>query len=708
MQLIITEKPSVAKTLAETIGAGSRRNGYFVGNGCLVSWCLGHLVELAMPGEYNPKYARWQKEQLPIIPTEWKYHIAEKTAAQFQTLKELMECEDVEALICATDAGREGELIFRLVYEMAGCQKPFRRLWISSLEEDSIREGFRNLKPSTEYDSLYEAALCRERADWLVGINATRLFSCLHGHTMNVGRVVTPTLQMVVKREQEIAAFVPEAFYTVQLAMDGFTAESGRLKTSWEASELLKNCLADGTAEVIFAEIKNCREMPPHLFDLTSLQREANKKYGFTAQQTLDYAQSLYEKKLLTYPRTDSCYLADDKAAFLPGLVRGLYEEILGEDDDDEDEEDEEDSTDNEDLQILVRQVLNSSKVTDHEALLPTKKVTGALLNSLPEGEQMLLRLVAMRVIEAVSEPHCYRDMKVKLSCGGSEFTAQGREEISMGWRRFEPDKREWVILPEGLHAGQRLPIENGGVREGRTKPPARYTEGTLLRAMETAGNEEMPEEAERKGIGTTATRASIIEKLIKGNFIERKASKNTMLLIPTEKGVFLISAVPESLKSPSLTAEWEQKLLLIEKKELGTEAFMNEIAEMTERIIRTADPQTVKLHSRADTGYPVIGICPHCGGDVTERPKGYFCTGGCHFSIWKDNRFIERLGKKVTRSLVTDLLAKGSTYLYGCRSPKGFKYNATLSMTCREDGKPEFNLTFDKADREKKKGRRK
>ena len=354
MQLIITEKPSVAKTLAETIGAGSRRNGYFVGNGCLVSWCLGHLVELAMPGEYNPKYARWQKEQLPIIPTEWKYHIAEKTAAQFQTLRELMEREDVEALICATDAGREGELIFRLVYEMAGCQKPFRRLWISSLEEDSIREGFRNLKPSTEYDSLYEAALCRERADWLVGINATRLFSCLHGHTMNVGRVVTPTLQMVVKREQEIAAFVPEAFYTVQLAMDGFTAESGRLKTSWEASELLKNCLADGTAEVIAAETKDCREMPPHLFDLTSLQREANKKYGFTAQQTLDYAQSLYEKKLLTYPRTDSCYLADDKAAFLPGLVRGLYEEILGEDEDDEDEEDEEDSIDDEELQILV------------------------------------------------------------------------------------------------------------------------------------------------------------------------------------------------------------------------------------------------------------------------------------------------------------------------------------------------------------------
>ena len=687
--LIVTEKPSVAQTIAKALGITKRRDGYLEGGGYLVSWCVGHLVELAPPGAYDPRFDRWDRADLPILPERWQYLVSSSTKNQFDVLCKLMHRPDVNRIVCATDAGREGELIFRLVYHQCGCTKPFTRLWISSMEDAAIRAGFANLRPSTEYDALYKAALCRERADWLVGINATRLFSCLHGVTLNVGRVMTPTLAMTVEREAAIAAFRPEPFYTVLLQMEGYMASSERFKEKAKAEELLAECRKSSRAFVQKSERKEKAERPPALYDLTTLQRDANRMLGYSAQQTLDYTQALYEKKLVTYPRTDSRYLTEDMAAGLPGLVmdtaaafgfRGA-------------------------IPVHAKQVINNQKVSDHHAILPTQSVTGADLSSLPAGEASVLRLIAARLLSAVGEPYRYAEITVQFECAGQTFTAKGKTVLDEGWKAVErailgntAEKIEETldVLTE-VQDKETLPILDAQLKEGRTTPPKHFTEDTLLAAMESAGADSMPEEAERRGIGTPATRAATIEKLVQKGFLAREGGGKVKRLIPSEKGRTLITAMPEQLKSPAMTAEWETKLTQIEKGQYAPEQFMEEIESMMKSLVNQY-ANTPNAPAKAASGAPVVGTCPHCGSEVAEREKGFFCVSReCRFVIWKDNAFFNRLGKHPTRQVVDKLLRDGRARLKDCKSQRtGKTYNATVMLTTEADGRAKFNLEFE------------
>ena len=589
----------------------------------------------------------------------------------------------------ATDAGREGELIFRLVYHQCGCRKPVSRLWISSMEDAAIRAGFTNLKPSIKYDLLYKAALCRERADWLVGINATRLFSCLCGVTLNVGRVMTPTLAMTVEREAAIAAFRPEPFYTVLLQMEDCMASSERFKEKAQAEALLAECRKFSQAVVQKTERKEKSERPPALYDLTTLQRDANRLLGFSAQQTLDYAQALYEKKLVTYPRTDSRYLTEDMESGLPGLVmdtaaafgfRGA-------------------------IPVHAKQVINNQKVSDHHAILPTQSVAGADLSSLPVGEASILRLIAARLLSAMGEPYRYAETTVQFECAGQTFTAKGRTVLDEGWKAVErailgdtteKGNENLGVLTE-VQDKETLPILDAQLKEGRTTPPKHFTEDTLLAAMESAGADTMPEEAERRGIGTPATRAATIEKLVQKGFLAREGSGKTKHLIPTEKGCGLIAAMPEQLKSPAMTAEWETKLTQIEKGQYAPEQFMEEIETMMKSLVNQY-ANTPNAPAKAASGAPVVGTCPHCGSDVAEREKGWFCTSReCRFVIWKDNAFFNRLGKRPTRQVVDKLLRDGRARLKDCKSQRtGKTYNATVMLTTEADGRAKFSLEFE------------
>ena len=702
--LIITEKPSVARTISKVLGATTRRDGYLEGDGYLISWCVGHLVELAPPGAYDPRLERWDRADLPILPEKWQYLVSSSTKKQFDVLCKLMHRADVDRIVCATDAGREGELIFRLVYHQCGCRKPVSRLWISSMEDAAIRAGFANLKPSTEYDSLYKAALCRERADWLVGINATRLFSCLHGVTLNVGRVMTPTLAMTVEREAAIAAFKPEPFYIIQLQTGGCMASSERFKEKAQAEELLAECRKSSRALVQKSERREKSERPPALYDLTTLQRDANRLLGYSAQQTLDYTQALYEKKLVTYPRTDSRYLTEDMAAGLPGLVmdtavafgfRGA-------------------------IPVHAKQVINNQKVSDHHAILPTQSVAGADLSSLPAGEASVLRLIAARLLAAVGEPYRYAETTVQFECAGQTFTAKGRTVLDEGWKAVEravvgdtteKGNENLGVLTE-VQDKELLPILDVQLKEGRTTPPKHFTEDTLLAAMESAGAEtkvncpngaregglgRMPEEAERRGIGTPATRAATIEKLVQKGFLAREGGGKAKHLIPTEKGCALIVAMPEQLRSPAMTAEWETKLTQIEKGQYAPEQFMEEIESMMKSLVNQY-ANTPNAPAKATPSAPVMGTCPHCGSDVAEREKGFFCTSReCRFVIWKDNAFFNRLGKRPTRQVVDKLLRDGRARLKDCKSQRtGKTYNASVLMTTEADGRAKFSLEFE------------
>ena len=687
--LIVTEKPSVAQTIAKALGITKRRDGYLEGGGYLVSWCVGHLVELAPPGAYDPRFDRWDRADLPILPERWQYLVSSSTKNQFDVLCKLMHRPDVNRIVCATDAGREGELIFRLVYHQCGCTKPFTRLWISSMEDAAIRAGFANLRPSTEYDALYKAALCRERADWLVGINATRLFSCLHGVTLNVGRVMTPTLAMTVEREAAIAAFRPEPFYTVLLQMEGYMASSERFKEKAKAEELLAECRKSSRAFVQKSERKEKAERPPALYDLTTLQRDANRMLGYSAQQTLDYTQALYEKKLVTYPRTDSRYLTEDMAAGLPGLVmdtaaafgfRGA-------------------------IPVHAKQVIHNQKVSDHHAILPTQSVAGADLSSLPAGEASILRLIAARLLAAVGEPYRYAETTVQIECAGQTFTAKGRTVLDEGWKAIERaifgDAAEKIgenlgVLTE-IQDNETLSVLDAQLKEGRTTPPKHFTEDTLLAAMESAGTEAMPEDAERRGIGTPATRAATIEKLVQKGFLAREGGGKAKHLIPSEKGRTLIAAMPEQLKSPAMTAEWETKLTQIEKGQYAPEQFMEEIESMMKSLVNQY-ANTPNAPAKAASGAPVVGTCPHCGSDVAEREKGFFCSSReCRFVIWKDNAFFTRLGKRPTRQVVDKLLRDGRARLKDCKSQRtGKTYNATVMLTTEADGRAQFSLEFE------------
>lgn len=577
-RLVVTEKPSVAAAIAKVIGASGRKDGYFQGAGYLVSWCVGHLVELAMPQAYDEKYRKWRREDLPILPEKWKYEVYQSTKKQFQTLKNLMARQDVTELVCATDAGREGELIFRLVYHQAGCKKPFKRLWISSMEDSAIREGFMNLKPSSDYDALYDAAFCRERADWIIGINASRLYSCLYDSTLNIGRVVTPTLAMLVEREQSIRDFVPELFYTVQVQADGVKASSRKYKEKSEAEALAERCKKEHQVRVESVVTKEKTEKPPLLYDLTSLQRDANKILGLSAQQTLDALQSLYEKKLVTYPRTDSRYLTEDMASPLPGLVQlaGAAMDYAGE------------------VPVHPAQVINNSMVTDHHAAIPTKELSQSRITDLPQAESEVLKLVTVRFMASVGDPCRYEETALALSCAGESFTVKGRTILHPGWKAIanhfypakEKDTEEFSFMQEGTI----LLLAKAEVKDGKTKPAQHFTEGSLLHAMETAGAEDIPDDAERKGLGTPATRAGIIEKLIQRGFATRSGDKKTKILLPTEKGVSLIAVMPEKLKSPMMTAEWEQKLLQIERRSYESGRFMEDISSFVRELVNTAE----------------------------------------------------------------------------------------------------------------------
>ena len=670
---------------AKVLGATNRQDGYLEGNGYLVSWCIGHLVELAPPNVYDEKFIKWSIADLPILPEKWQYLVSASTKKQFGVLQKLMHRPDVDSIVNSCDSGREGELIFRLVYQQAGCKKPFSRLWLSSMEENAIRESFAHLKPSTEYDALYNAALCRERADWIVGINASRLFSCLYNQPLAVGRVMTPVLAMTVVREAAISAFVPEKFYTVALTLaDGGTASSKRFAQKADAELLLSKCRKEGRVTVQKMERKEKSESPPQLYDLTALQRDANRLLGFTAQQTLDYAQSLYEKRLITYPRTDSRFLTEDMAASLPGLVTDTGRALAVE----------------EPFSIHVQQVINGSKVTDHHALLPTKSMANADLAALPAGEWNVLRLIAARLLCAVGEPHRYAETTLTTICAGEEFTAKGKEVLEEGWKAVERKvladilnrKQELTALPNA--AENECGILNAELKEGQTTPPKSYTEDTLLSAMQAAGADSMPEGVERQGIGTPATRAATIEKLVQKGFLERKGNKKTKVLLPTDKGKALITVMPEEIQSPEMTADWETKLLQIERGEMEPETFMTEIKEMISSLVTTTE---AAKGANALMKNKIIGVCPNCGANVVEREKGWFCENReCRFVLWKDNASFKRLGKRLDAHVADKLLRDGRVRLNDCKSAKGKTYNATVLLGTEPDGRSKFSLEFE------------
>ena len=638
--LIITEKPSVASAISAALGANVRGDGCIHGGDLVVSWCAGHLVELAVPAACDEKLGKWRREDLPILPEQWKTTVMRDKRQQFEILRGLMQRSDVGEVVNACDAGREGELIFRLVYEKAGCTKPVKRLWLSSMEPDEIRKAYANMRPGAEYDNLYAAALCRAKADWLVGMNATRLMSLVYHRTLNVGRVVSPTLSMLVERKQEIEDFTPETFYTVALNCGGVLLSSERIADKAEADALENDCT--GETHIIRVGHEKCSKRAPELYDLTTLQREANRELGFTAQQTLDYLQALYEKRLVTYPRTDSRYLTDGMATSVPELV-SVAAKLL-----------DADAPPN----INAEQVCDSSRVTDHHAVVPTQSAANVNLSALPEGEAAVLRLVCRQLLCSVSGPFVYAETTVEAECSGRTFKARGKTIIDLGWREYK-GAPEWTPLPE-LVEGENIAITTAAVREGKTTPPAAFTEDTLLSAMEHAGAKETPADAERRGLGTPATRAATIEKLVKGGFAERVKGK----LVPTDTGASLVTVLPDALRSPLLTAEWESRLKQIERGELDAETFLADIEHMVSGLVSDYTP-VAEASILFPTGRTVVGKCPRCGGVVSEAKNGYFCEGlDCKFGLWRDNKFLAAKRISLTRPLATELLEKSRAHL--------------------------------------------
>ena len=677
MRLVIAEKPSVAQSIAAVLEAKARHDGYLEGGGYIVSWCFGHLAELADAAVYNADYAKWTLAALPIVPTSFRFSIRSDKKKQFDLLRELLRREDVTEVVNACDAGREGELIFRTVYCLAGCTKPILRLWISSMEDDAIRSGFQQLRSGREYDGLHQSALCRAKADWLVGINATRFFSLTYGHTLNIGRVMSPTLALLVQREAEISAFVPEPFYMVQLDC-GFIAATDRMKDRNAADAIVNACKGE-TATVQSAERKEKSEKAPALYDLTTLQRNANRLLGYTSQQTLDYLQALYEKKLCTYPRTDSRFLTDDMEGSVPSLVAAAANLCDME----------------KPLSICAKQVCSSKKVTDHHAIVPTVSAGKADMASLPLGEREVLKLAAKGLLRAVDEPHRYAETVVTVECAGQRFTAKGKTVLALGWKRYEQEQEADASTLPALTEQQTLPVAAVSVKTGKTTPPKHFTEDTLLAAMENAGKEDMPDDAERKGIGTPATRSGIIEKLVSSGFAERRKSKKITNLLPTATGTALITVLPEQLQSPQLTAEWEHRLKEIERGEIVPDSFMAGIAAMLNELV-----QTYKPISGAEVLFPsgreVVGRCPRCKADVTETPKGFFCENrACSFALWKNSKFFSAKKKNLTKSVAAALLKDGRASLKGCYSEKtGKTYDAIVLL--EDDGqRVSYKLEF-------------
>ena len=690
MKLVICEKPSVAKAVASALGVTSRADGCFEGNGLIVSWCVGHLMSPMDAAGYDPAYKKWKYDDLPILPEPFRYVLAKGKEDAFQNLKHLMERLDVTELVNACDAGREGELIFRLVYEAAGCSKPFSRLWISSMEDAAIREGFADLRPGGEYDPLYQSALCRQKADWLIGINASRLFSVLYHRTLNVGRVQTPTLAMLVDRDSRITLFRKEKYHHVRLALDGAEAVSEKI-TAPEEAESLRAACAGASVRCISVTHEKKKEAPPKLYDLTTLQREANQVFGYTAKQTLDYAQSLYEKKLLTYPRTDSRYLTVDMVE-TASVVLHLAARVAPFDACPEFFPD-------------VLALVNDGKVSDHHAIIPTLELEKADLSELTVGERNTLLLVCRELLCAAAEPYVYEAVTAVFDCGGHTFTAKGRRILSEGWREIDrifrtslkeqpEDEAKPITLPD-FTEGQTFDQVDASVTEHFTTPPKAYTEDTLLAAMETAGKDDMPEDAERKGLGTPATRAAILEKLVAAGFVERRGKS----LVPTKAGINLVTVLPDTLTSPMLTAEWEQKLTAIARGEGDPAAFMAGISEMTRELVKNYSHISEEGQKLFASERETVGLCPRCGKPVYEGKKNFYCSDrSCQFVLWKDDRFWTSRKKELTKKMAGDLLKKGRTSVKGMWSEKkGASYDAVVVLNDTGGKYVRFKLEFPK-----------
>lgn len=673
-KLVICEKPSVAKSIASALGVTSRADGYFEGGGWLISWCIGHLVGLADAAAYDDRYKKWRYEDLPILPAPFRYVVSEEKAAQFHILRSLMERPDVTELVNACDAGREGELIFRLVYEAAGCSKPFSRLWISSMEDAAIREGFADLRPGADYDPLYQSALCRQKADWLIGINASRLFSVLYHRTLNVGRVQTPTLAMLADRDSKIVLFRKEKYHHVHLALEGAEAISDRIVSPEDAQTIRDACDGQRAMCVSVARDKKT-EKPPKLYDLTTLQREANRVFGYTAKQTLDYAQSLYEKKLLTYPRTDSRYLTSDMAE-TASVVLHLAARVTPFDACPEVFPD-------------VLALVNDKEVSDHHALIPTLELEKADVPALPVGERNILLLVCCKLLCAAAEPFVYEVVTATFDCGGHTFTAKGKQVLSQGWRAIQevfrsslkekPEDEDAEDVLPALTEGQVFEPAAASVTEHFTSPPKPYTEDTLLSAMENVGKEDMPDDAERKGLGTPATRAAIIEKLVSGGFVERKG-KN---LIPTKAGINLVTVLPDTLTSPMLTADWEQRLNEVAKGQASPEVFMDGIEAMAAELVQKYSHISEDGQKLFQPEKETVGLCPRCGKPVYEGKKNFACSDrACQFVMWKNDRFFEQRGKVFTSKIAAALLKDGKARVKGLRSLRtGKPYDGTIVL---------------------------
>ena len=689
--LVIAEKPSVAQSYAKNLSAYKKRDGYMEGENCLVSWCLGHLAEYARPEEYDERYAKWQFDDLPIIPEKWKLQVSADKKKQFSVLKDLMTREDIEYLVNGCDAGREGELIFQRVYDLSGCRKPVRRLWISSMEDEAIRNGFHEMKDAGFYSNLCMAAVCRAQADWLIGMNATRAYTTKYYKKLVVGRVQTPTLAMLTERQDRIEHFQKETFYRVELTDGKLVAVSENITNKADAELLAALC--DGS-EAIITELKREQKKvsPPKLYDLTSLQREANRYFGFTAKKTLDLLQELYEEKLVTYPRTDSRFVTE-------GMI-GTVEELAGK------------------MPLMlpfveygqlghnIKRVVNNEKVSDHHAILPTKEAVEKGIVDLPVDKKNLMILIGQQVIQAVGEDYLYEQTDVTVNCQKNEFTARGKTAVQMGFKDVEKAFRSHCVKTEKEDSDRQLEIPYGYQKGMQifnvkaetsihyTSPPKSFNEDTLLAAMETAGNKEFDEKTEKKGLGTPATRASTIEKLVASGYAQRKGKQ----IIPTAEGRELIRVMPENLKSAGLTAEWENRLLLMERGELNGEQFMDDIVTMLEEILNGCRKIPEEERNRFQTAKELIGKCPVCGSDIFEGKRNFYCSNRqCDFALWKDNRFLEGMEKKLDKKMAKELLDKACTHVKGLYSKKkDARFDADLLMTL-ENGKPKFHLEFPK-----------
>lgn len=690
--LVIAEKPSVAQSYAKNLSAYKREEGYLEGESCIVSWCLGHLAEYARPEEYDPKYEKWQFDDLPILPEVWKLKVSKDKKKQFDVLKGLMNRSDVEYLVNGCDAGREGELIFQRVYDLAGCKKPVKRLWISSMEDTAIREGFQTMKSEEEYKNLCMAAVCRAQADWLIGMNGTRAYTTRYFKRLVVGRVQTPTLAMLAERQERIEHFQKEAFYKVSLT-DGKLMVVSENIANEEAADLLAALCNGSTAMVTQMKKERKKSFPPKLYDLTSLQREANRYFGYTAKRTLDMLQELYEEKLVTYPRTDSQFVTEDMKDTVDELV-GKMPVLLP-------------FVDYGQLGHGVKRVINNAKVSDHHAILPTKEAVEKGISDLPSDKKNLMMLICQQLVQATGEEYLYEQTDITVKCQEHDFKARGKMPVQMGFKEVEKafknqcvkaeavdEKEKDASIPAGYEEGMNLFPVKAEKTTHYTSPPKPFNEDTLLAAMETAGNKEFDSETEKKGLGTPATRASIIEKLVASGYAQRKGKQ----ILPSAEGQELVKVMPEYLKSAAMTAEWENQLLMMEKGQITDAQFMGEITSLVGKILEVCRDIPEEERKRFQTEKEVIGKCPVCGSDIFEGKQNFYCSNRqCDFALWKENRFLGSMEKNLDKKMAKELLAKACTHVKGLYSrKKDMKFDADLLLTL-EDGKPRFHLEFPK-----------